>query len=303
MNIIETVIFLLSFLGIGKLFQMSRFYSKSVSDNLNHILIYFTSPILILYTFVWSADRSELSEMSNIVISSFLITTIMLFISFISASFISDKKISGVFVISSTYSNTLFFGLPIILAFFGDDGLLPLVVYSMSHFAWHIIFGTVACTYYSGSDMNFKEVFREIISFPPFLATILGLILLIFDFQLEISFLESIFYYIGHLTSPVALVMFGMSLSLKIVHKFAFFLTLIYKFVILIIITVFVIFILNLETLSTKVIFFESLMPPAIFNFILTKRYNLDEEFATSTIFTLTLISFPILMFFGLILV
>lgn len=303
MNFFLTVIFLLAFLGIGKLFRYTKYYSKKCTDHLNHVIIYFTSPILTLYTFIWRADKDSLIEMSYIALSAVVITNIMLFVAVISSKAISDKSVAGVFVLSSTYSNTLFFGLPIIIAFFGEDALVPLIVYSTSHFACHFVFGTIVAAYYSPKNMNAKVILLEIAKFPPFLASICGIFLLSLNFHPDIFIIREGFRYIGLLTSPLALILFGMNLNLKIVHHFEFMLTLIYKFVIIVLIAVAVTYAFGLETLSKKVVFFESIMPPAIFNFIITKRYELDEDFATSTIFSSMLISFPIIFIFGLIIV
>ena len=303
MNFFWTSIYLLTFLAIGKIYQHTKYYSINSSEYLSHLIIYFTSPILTLYTFIWRADKESLIEMSHIALAAIVITNIMLLVTIISAKVVSDKNIAGVFVLSSTYSNTLFFGLPIIIAFFGEEALVPLIVYSTSHFACHIVFGTIAATYYSSKHMNYRMILREIIKFPPFLATLFGLLLLYFEIQPDIFVLRDSFRYIGHLTSPLALILLGMNLKLQITHKFEFFLTLIYKFVVIILITIAITQAFALEPLSKKVIFFESLMPPAIFNFIISKRYGLDKDFAASIIFSLTLISFPIIFALGMLVV
>jgi predicted permease len=122
-----------------------------------------------------------------------------------------DPRHQGLFTSMFFNSNTVFVGLPINLAIFGERSLPYVLVYYMANTT---IFWTLG-VYFIQRDqqrqtkISLKSTLQKIFS-APLLGFMIGIVLIILNIHLP-SFLSSSFTYLGGLTIPLSMLFIGVS--------------------------------------------------------------------------------------------
>lgn len=126
-----------------------------------------------------------------------------------------EKKHFGLFCTGVANSNTIFIGIPVNTALFGDEALPYVLLY---YFASTTFFWTVG-HYFIKRDaqeqartrLPLGQVLRQIFS-PPVLGFLLGLMVLAFNWEVP-GFLQDTTKHLGNLTTPLALIYIGATLQ------------------------------------------------------------------------------------------
>lgn len=119
----------------------------------------------------------------------------------------------GLFCTGMSASNTMYIGLPVNLALFGEEALPFVLLY---FFANTVFFWTVGNYAISHDKVELRagaslwSNARHILS-PPMIGMLSGAALVIFSLRLP-GFLESCAQYLGNMTTPLALIFIGVSL-------------------------------------------------------------------------------------------
>ena len=186
--------------------------------------------------------------------------------------------------------NTGYLGFPLTQQLFGSDNVIKAVFYD--------IFGTVFFIFTVGlyisetfgeSDIK-KNKLREIITFPPLIAVVVGIL-----FQ-NIGLPELLSMAISFLAAPtIPLIMFSIGMSLKIGKKTRYIKPLIGIILIKMIVAPAIAIILGrifrLDSTSFQILVLEASMPVAMLTLILAIQYRLKDDFVSTSIFLTTLIS------------
>lgn len=125
-----------------------------------------------------------------------------------------DKSRRGVFTSMFFNSNTVFIGLPINEALFGNQSIPYVLVYYMCNTTFFWTIGT----YFIQRDgrgqkarLDLRQVIRKVFS-PPLLGYILGVILVFLRVKIP-TFIQSDLHYIGGLTIPLSMIFIGIAVS------------------------------------------------------------------------------------------
>jgi len=110
----------------------------------------------------------------------------------------------------STFGNTAFLGYPYVQTLLGEKGLGFAIIFD--NFASFLPVVTIGALIISFEDKSSKIDFKKIITFPPFIALILALLLK--NFYILDSFLD-IFDKIGATVTPLALFAVGANIDLS----------------------------------------------------------------------------------------
>ena len=120
------------------------------------------------------------------------------------------KERRGIFCTNFFIANTMFIGLPVNLALFGEKSIPAVMLYYMVNTTFFWTLGVHNIVQDTLSDTKNKPAFfspaalKKIFS-PPLAGFIVGIILVLLDCRLP-SFLMNSFQYIGNLTTPLSLV-------------------------------------------------------------------------------------------------
>lgn len=263
----------------GIIIRRFKILEESAANVLNKILIYLSLPALaILYI-------PKIEIKSDIIFP----VAVMWIVFFGSVGFIIimrkifkwDNFTTGSLIMTSGLCNSSFVGFPVLLAFFGEEGLKAGVIIDQSgSFFVLATAGVITSSIFSKSKFSVNEIIKSIIIYPPFIGFVIGLILRILKIH-HSEITEEIFMKLGSPIFVLALISVGMQLrlgSLKNYYK-EISIGLFYKLLIapfIIFVLYFIIF--KQTSLTVQVSLIESAMPPMVMGAIMASSYNLNPK-------------------------
>jgi len=121
----------------------------------------------------------------------------------------------GIYTTCVSMSNTIFIGLPLVLALFGNEAIPFIMMYYMANTTlfWTISAHDIAMDGTAGakSPLFSMSTLKSIMS-PPLLGFIGGVVLVLFDTQLPAP-VQRAFTYMGATTTPLAMIFIGIAMS------------------------------------------------------------------------------------------
>ncbi len=195
--------------GIGK-FQI---FSQDASKTLNQFVIYISLPAMILLQVPKLSINEQL--LIPVVIAWIVMGVSAIFTLFLSRFFGFNKEVTGSLMLVSVLTNSSFLGIPIIHAYLGETALPYIMIYDQfGTFLAFALYGTFIVAYYSHtSTVSFKIILTKIVSFPPFMALVVALMLLGAEFDAPIL---KVLTTLSNTIVPVALVAVGLTLKLRL---------------------------------------------------------------------------------------
>ncbi len=248
---------------IGYCFNKFNIFPSESAAILNKFVIFISLPALILL----QIPKLTLSfdVLIPIIISWSVIIASALIIYFVSKLLNFSKEITGALMLVAVLTNSSFFGIPIIEAFYGEDALPYIMVYDqLGTFLALATYGTFIAAYYSAkSKITISMIAYKIVTFPPFIALILSLFLMGVTFP---STINSILTSLSATVVPVALIAVGLQLQFKLPKNDLqpLSIALLIKLIIAPIIALFICAIFSWDNLASKVSVLEAAMAPMI---------------------------------------
>jgi hypothetical protein len=199
----------------------------------------------------------------------------------------------GALMLVGGLGNTSFFGVPMVEAFYGKEGIATAIIVDQlgSFFALSVLGITVAGVYSSGRPTA-MEIVKRIAVFPPFIALVVALLLIPVEYA---SWFSTLLKRLGDTLAPMALLSVGMQLRMGHVaeHKRNLVLGLAFKLVL----APLAIYLLYVQLLGAhgqaiQVTLFEAAMPPMITAAIVASEHDLDPPLANLLVAVGLIISF-----------
>lgn len=159
-----------------------------------------------------------------------------------------------------------------------------------------VTLGSVMGAMFGGKEAGWKKITKDAITFPPFLAAIAALVLLILNVSLPTD-LALILSYNSPLTTYLALVSVGLGIGVKFSLadiRTAFNVVAIRQLIIPLFVLPVILFSV-LSLIPSRVLILESLMPPAILAVVYASGFDLDVEIASTTVTVGTLLLLPLI--------
>jgi predicted permease len=162
--------------------------------------------------------------------------------------------------------NTSFVGVPMIEALQGKDGIpFALVIDQAGTYMVLSTLGMLVVSFFCATASSFGQLVRKILTFPPFIAMFLALVMMNVDYPV---WLVATLKRLGDMLAPLALLSVGMQIRLGdlVDNRMALAVGLSFKLVVcpLIVLIGFWLFHIEVNKLSSHVILLESAMGPAI---------------------------------------
>jgi len=182
--------------------------------------------------------------------------------------------------------------------FVGTIGVPFVIIFSLTQMTLLATLGSFMGAAFGGENGGYKKMAKDALTFPPFFAAIIGVVLFLIHFQLP-SEIEYVLSFTGPITTYLALIAVGLGIGIR------FSLTEIRESLEVVVIRQFLIPILviplvffsGLPPLPVSIIILESLMPPAVLTVVYAKSFNLDSEKAATIVTIGTLLLLPIILF------
>lgn len=209
----ENFILILLCIALGYAIQKFHIFSDDAAITLNQFVIYFSLPAMILLQVPKLTLSVEL--IIPIVIAWIVMGLTAVITLYISRWFGFSKEVTGALMLVTILTNSSFMGIPLISAYMGQNALPYVLVYDqLGTFIALSIYGTFIVSYYSHkSEVSLKMIAVKVLTFPPFIALIIALLLM------GVEFNDNITKVLSHLAStivPVALVAVGLQLKLRL---------------------------------------------------------------------------------------
>lgn len=188
----------------------------------------------------------------------------------------------GALILVGGLGNTSFFGLPMVEAFYGKEGLSTAIIADQlgSFFALSILGITVAGIYSSGRPTA-AEIVKRIALFPPFISLMIALLLIPVEYA---PWFSELLKRLGDTLAPLALVSVG--LQLRLGHLVGNMRNLAIGLGFKLLLAPLAIYLLYVQLLGAhgqaiQVTLFEAAMPPMITAAIIATEHDLDPELST----------------------
>lgn len=301
---IQGVLVIIVMVAVGYYLASLHWFSESSKKLIAKIVTQVALPPYMIVSITKDFTKSELVKLLPNLWYPVLSMFILMGISWLVARIIQvDPKRQGLFMSMFFNSNTVFVGLPINLAIFGDKSLPYVLVYYMANTT---IFWTLG-VYFIQRDssnhvqMNFKDALRKIFS-APLLGFMIGIVLIVLNIKLP-NFLMLSFNYLGGLTIPLSMLFIGISVYDAGLKNMRFqkdnLGVLSGRFIFAPIIMALLVLPSHMPMMMKEVFILQSCMPVMTNAPVVAQLYDADADFASIMVTETTLLSLvmvPIMM-------
>ena len=209
----------------------------------------------------------------------------------------------GLFISMFFNSNTIFVGLPINQALFGDASIPYVLIYYMCNTTFFWTLGTYLIQRDGEGEAQFdlKTSLKKVFS-PPLMGFLLGLVMVMLQIKMP-AFLASDLQYLGNLTTPLSMIFIGLSVSHVGVKQLVLgkdqLLILLGRFLVAPLLMATIIYWVPLPNLMKQVFIIQSAMPVMTNAPVVARLYGADSDYAAVMVTETTLatmVVIPILM-------
>ena len=292
-------------LGSGYFFKRTRILPRTAAQAFNVVVIYLGLPALIFQ--VVPKLFGSLSKGAH-----FAIPVSMAWLSFAMAAALFgwlgkrrgwSRSTTGAMVLMVGLGNTSFVGIPLLDALYGAESLPTiLLVDQPGSFLCVATVASITASVFSGQKPSAWTIARKVVTFPPFIALILGLVAALTVSAEARAPVDAVCAKLSPTVVPLSLLSVGLQLevSVDILRRRAEHLVLGLgaKLVLLpLLLTVLYVGALKSTDFSTKITLLEGAMAPMITGAILVTESKLDEEIGALMIgvgIPLSLVTVPI---------
>jgi predicted permease len=303
---IESIMSIIIMVSLGVYLSYKRWFNEDISTVFTKLVTNISLPLLMIYSLMNNFNRSKLLDMSSGLIIPFLTMAICYLVGIFAAKIFCSEKINeGLFISMFFNSNTIFIGLPVNIALFGQKSLPYVLLYYIANttFFWTIGVHYIQKSSKSGSNVSLSapELIKKLFS-PPLIGFIVAVILIIFEVKLP-PFIMDTCQYMGNLTTPLSMLFIGIVISKVNIRKINLgkdVLGIVFgRFLLSPIIVILLAYRFPISNIMKSVFIIQASMPAMTQTSIVAKNYGADEEYAAiMTVITtiLAVITIPIFM-------
>lgn len=196
----------------------------------------------------------------------------------------------GIFTTNFFIANTMFIGLPVNLALFGDESIPSVMLYYMVNliFFWTLGVQNIVADTEGKHDGLFSMAVLKKLWSPPLMGFVAALLLIVLGVQLP-RFLMRGFQYVGNLTTPMSLIFIGIEISRIRFSDFRFerdiICGLVGRFLVCPLCVLLLVPFINVSPISVKVFTMQAAMPAMTQMAIVAKQYGADSQYAAALSF------------------
>lgn len=291
--------------GAGYVTAARGWYDAASRALMARLVTFLSLPAYLFSSVMDTLDHDELITLAGSMITPFLsIWTCFLLSRLIARGFHVDGVHSGVFSSAFTATNNMFIGVPVSLALFGEEAMVPTLLY---FFANTTFFWTVG-NYMEASDglhashkraqpilsvATLKRVFA-----PPLIGFLLAIVCILVDVRPPSAVMDAA-RYMGGITTPLALVFIGCMLyniGIRNIHLSKDMMWVyLGRFMICPLVCLVLTQVFPIPPLFAKVYVIQAALPCITQIAVLAEYHHADVKFATTAVASTTLLSLVVL--------
>lgn len=288
------IIFIL--IVIGYVLQKKKKINIEIGNFLSFLVVNITLPCSIFKTINSSLDLEKLKELPLFIVIIMLSQILSITAGFFMAKAGKiDQSKKGSFITLTAFNNTLFMGLPINMALFGEQSATVVLYYYVSS---TILFWTVGIKIIAGKNANTSFKLPT-----PVYGIFIGFIMLFITeffkgFEIP-QFVTGTVNYLAGMTTPLAMIFTGYALgefgirNIRFSKEISF--GLIARFVVAPLIFISIIMMFSTSELQRNVLIVQSFMPVMATQTIVARKYNVDDTYPAVMVTVSTLLSLIII--------
>lgn len=293
LNALGSVFSIVLMISTGFFLSHKGWFDEKISKVLTKLVCNLAIPCLMISQFNESFDKGKLISLSKGLVAPFVSMAICYLIAIIISKVIRVKKGRiGIFRTMFFVSNTMFIGLPVNMALFGEKSIPNVLLYYIANtvFFWTIGTYEISKDGQSGKANIFSfDTVKRIMS-APLISFILAVVLVLLDVHLPKFILDTCKYF-GNLTTPLAMLFIGITIYSVNLKQFSFSFDMVAiflgRFLVSPMLTYMLCVFFHIPLLMEKVFVIQAAMPVMTNTAIVSKSYNADYEYATiNTIIT-----------------
>jgi len=284
--VIKTILPIFLLIALGAFAKARGIFKSGDEKVFSSYIYYFSLPALFLINLSETKFTIETIRFVGAAISPiFIVLLIFLAIGLV---FRLKNRTTALFISSSLFGSTAFFGVPFVIFAFNnllEERLAVLTAAVISAVA--VVIVTLTLEIYSGQGGGAKKFLKN----PLLLSIFLGIIVSLSGFELPVYFASAL-HMLGKTTATVAIFMLGIFLwgrTYKNIFK-AGLLSLL-RIILMPTVALLVVGLFNLHGAEAKMIVLMHAMPLAVSMIVLSNRYKFEEETIASEILITSLLS------------
>ena len=301
---ISGILVILGMIIVGFIIGEKGWFDDKSRGLLAKLVTQVALPCYMLYTITQRFTAADLLKMLPALRFPALSMVILLGIATgVARIFAVRQDRRGLFISMFFNSNTIFVGLPINQALFGDASIPYVLIYYMCNTTFFWTLGTYLIQRDGEGEAQFdlKTSLKKVFS-PPLMGFLLGLVLVMLQIKLP-AFLASDLQYLGNLTTPLSMIFIGLSVSHVGVKQLVLgkeqLLILLGRFLVAPLLMASIVYWVPLPSLMKQVFIIQSAMPVMTNAPVVARLYGADSDYAAVMVTETTLatmVVIPILM-------
>ena len=296
---LEGIFSIVFIIGIGFVLSRRGWFDEYSSALIARLVTAVSLPLYMIVSISKNFDHNKLVAMAPDLLLPICSMLLAFGVGKIAAHVFKIKKERrGIFCTNFFIANTMFIGLPVNLALFGEKSIPAVMLYYMVNTTFFWTLGVHNIVQDTLSDTKNKPAFfspaalKKIFS-PPLAGFIVGIILVLLDCRLP-SFLMNSFQYIGNLTTPFSLVFIGIEMSKIPLGEIGFDKDLLLgvagRFLVCPVCVLALVPLLPVTPLSAQIFTMQATMPAMTQMAIVAKNYGADSAYAATLSFLTVLL-------------
>lgn len=282
---------------IGYFLAKRGWFSDDSTLLISKLLTLVALPIYLLYNINTSMTKEQLLGMVYGTALPFTSILIVFGLSILTERLWPvPRNRRGIFFSSCSFSNTIYIGLPVNLALFGESALPYVLLYYFANTSMLWSVGNY-CLASDGDGARTRilslSTLKKIFS-PPLIGFLIGMCLLLMNIKLP-TVLATTARHLGGMTTPLVIIVLGVMIQNMGLSKIRFnrelALIMLYRFVVSPLLIIALAHFFPLPELMLKVFIIQSSLPVISSLALLLKYYNSDYDFATIVVSATTLAS------------
>ncbi len=212
---LESIVPIIALIVLGYFLQVKGWFHDDFGNDLSKLIMNVAMPVSIFVSVLKYLTLEKLISLSGGLVYTFVAFALGYIVAFLSVKvFKVAPGRRGTVINTFVNANTIFIGLPLNIALFGDDALAYFLIYYITNTISTWTLGVFLMTSDSKSGKKKQEShfdWKKLLP-APLLGFIVSVVFLIINIPLP-SFVSSTLGYVGGLTTPLSLVYIGIVLA------------------------------------------------------------------------------------------
>ena len=220
---LESIVPIIALIVLGYFLQVKGWFHNDFGNDLSKLIMNVAMPVSIFVSVLKYLTLEKLMSLSGGLIYTFIAFALGYIVAFLSVKVLKVAPgRRGTVINTFVNANTIFIGLPLNIALFGDDALAYFLIYYITNTISTWTLGVFLMTSDSKdgkkkqeSKFNWKKLLPA-----PLLGFIVSVVFLVINISLP-SYVSNTLSYIGGLTTPLSLIYIGIVLAkagIKTIH-------------------------------------------------------------------------------------